>query len=63
MEQERPKMKPYPDWICAACGDKHGRKPVGLATWHENTCDVCGEKGIVTEPRDFGHLKEGWDEN
>ena len=21
---------------------------------------MCGERGLVTEPRDYGHLKDGW---
>jgi ribosomal protein L37AE/L43A len=55
----------YPDWICAECGRKHGKRPDGNpygATWHIDTCGVCDTSGIeVTECRDFGHLKEGWD--
>ena len=50
----------YPIWICHPCGVKHGNKKCGVATWHENTCDVCGKIAIVTEPRDFGHLKDTW---
>jgi hypothetical protein len=56
--------RPYPDWICAECGRKHGKRPEGNphgATWHVDECGVCGETVEVTEPRDFGHLKEGWD--
>lgn len=50
----------YPAWICSDCGDKHGRRPCGMATWHNDTCDVCGAYGPCTEPRDFGHLKDTW---
>ena len=50
---------PYPSTICLDCGTKHGRHRVGMATWHHGTCDVCGKEADVTEPRDFGHLKEG----
>jgi hypothetical protein len=57
--------KPYPEWICDECGRLHGRRPEGNpygATWHIDTCGVCGTGGVeVTECRDFGHLKEGWD--
>lgn len=55
--------KPYPQWVCSDCGDKYGRgMPHGhLSCWHEDICGVCGEKKAVTEPRDFGYLKEGWD--
>lgn len=50
----------YPQWICDSCGVKHGKKPCGTATWHMGTCDVCGKYKSVTEPRDFGHLKDSW---
>jgi len=45
------------NWICLDCGNKHGNREVGLATWHDGTCDVCGERKAVTEPRDFGCFK------
>lgn len=51
----------YPEWICSDCGAKHGKRECGIATWHEDTCGICGEVKQCTEPRDFGHLKEGWD--
>jgi hypothetical protein len=51
----------YPTWICNPCGRKHGNEPVALATWHQGTCGICGRLTGVTEPRDFGHLKDGWD--
>lgn len=55
-------MDNYPQWICSSCGDKHGNRQCGLATWHTDTCDVCGAKDVmVTEPRDYGHLKSGWE--
>lgn len=50
----------YPQWICYECGIEHGRRTPGLATWHLDTCDVCGKNRAVTEPRDFGHLKDTW---
>ena len=57
--------KPYPEWICDECGRLHGKRPEGNpygATYHIGECGVCGTGGVdVTEPRDFGHLKEGWD--
>lgn len=56
-----PVEKPYPAWICEACGTKYGNREVGVATWHKNTCGVCGEEAFVTEPRDFGHLRTGWE--
>ncbi len=50
----------YPAWICSPCGSKYGRRECGIATWHTDECDVCGEHRAVTEPRDYGHLKDGW---
>ena len=55
--------KSYPDWICNSCGRTHGKRAEGNpygATYHIGTCDVCREVTEVTEPRDFGHLKKGW---
>ncbi len=50
-----PKLKPYPNWCCYACGIKAsgGRKLHEYATYHQARCDVCGEVAPVTEPRDF----------
>lgn len=50
----------YPVWVCHPCGNRHGFKKCGVATWHENTCGICGQITSVTEPRDFGHLKNSW---
>ena len=49
----------YPGWICRPCGWQYGRFPSmdRIATWHEGTCGLCGQRGPVTEPRDFGHLR------
>jgi hypothetical protein len=55
--------KPYPEWVCYECGLKYG-KHVGLdrvVSYHLNQCGVCGKVCSVTEPRDFGHLKDGWE--
>jgi len=55
-------------WICNDCGVKNGKwyQPGGCppkahcATYHMNTCDVCGTKDVaVTKPRDFGYLITG----
>jgi len=49
-----------PSQICYDCGLKHGtRKPYSHTVWKE-TCDICGGVDMVSPPRDFGHLKEGW---
>ena len=50
----------YPEWICSDCGEKYGRQSPKLATWHEGECEICGFTNAVTEPRDFGHMKDGW---
>lgn len=50
----------YPETLCADCGNKYGRIPCGEATWHMGKCGICDRLTAVTEPRDFGHLKEGW---
>jgi hypothetical protein len=58
-----------PAWICHECGVKHGRwfqedgTYVGpehhCATFHHGECGVCGTTNItVTEPRDYGNLRE-----
>ena len=48
----------YPSWVCAVCGEKYGRHPAGVSTWHVGACGICGRVTGVTEPRDFGHLRE-----
>lgn len=53
-------MKYYPAWVCARCGTDFGRKKCGIATWHHGTCGVCLKDASVTEPRDFGHLRDDW---
>lgn len=60
--QDRRPMTDYPDWICADCGMRWGRKPDGNrhATLHAGTCGICGNRDVVTEPRDYGHLRDGW---
>jgi hypothetical protein len=50
----------YPAWVCLDCGRKYGKHDVGVATWHEDTCGICGRVTGVTEARDFGCLREGW---
>lgn len=52
----------YPAVVCGPCGEKYGNRPVGVATWYPGTCGVCGAITHVTEPRDFGHLKDTWEE-
>lgn len=53
--------KPYPSFICQDCGQRYGkRKTPGEATWNVFPCDICGTVDLCTEPRDFGHLIDGW---
>lgn len=54
--------KSYPSAICYDCGEKHGHRVPTMATWYLETCDICGEKASCTQPRDFGHLKPGWED-
>jgi len=51
-------MNKYPLLICFDCGNKaqpDKRKINSIATYHESTCDVCGEKKAVTQTRDYGY--------
>lgn len=52
----------YPRFVCHPCGQRHGRRGTysRTATWHEGECGVCGAKAVVTQPRDFGHLRDSW---
>lgn len=66
-----PKSKNYPSYICHDCGVEWGSwyvrseyvgPPHWCSTMHMGVCDLCGKVDIaVTEPRDYGHLKKGWD--
>jgi hypothetical protein len=61
-----------PDWVCRDCGAKYSRRAYQagavsvsittdhISTWHEGTCDVCGQIKPVTQPRDFSYLKPEW---
>lgn len=50
-----------PAWVCRECGMKHGRRCIpGVSTYHMGVCGACTKTLMVTEPRDFGYLKEGW---
>lgn len=61
---------PYPTWICDPCGQAYGDwykrgtyigPPHHCATCHKGVCDLCGAMNVVvTEPRDYGHLKAKW---
>jgi len=46
------------NWVCVKCGRKYGECVKDhIATFHVGKCDVCGSKTSVTEPRDFGYLR------
>jgi len=53
----------YPEWICGDCGKKYGQRLPKMMTSHKGECEICGFTKEVTEPRDFGHLKDGWHEH
>lgn len=60
-------LKPYPTWVCRACGlGASNRKADGallVSTFHQGLCEVCGRVTAVTEPRDYGYPKfEGHEE-
>ena len=52
--------KPYPETICRQCGHIYGHRQPTMITIYLGTCNICGFNGYVTEPRDYGHLRNGW---
>ena len=66
----RSKDPEYPAWICHICGETYGTwykrgsyvgPPHHCATFHKGTCEMCEtEDALVTEPRDYGHLRADW---
>lgn len=53
--------KKQPAWVCDECAEKHkAGKWFPYSTWHIGECGVCKQKKPVTEPRDCGYLKKGW---
>jgi len=65
------RRKPYPDWVCYPCGMTWGMwysrgeyvgPPHTCSTIRLDTCGICDKENVVvTEPRDYGHLKKNWD--
>ena len=41
-------------YYCINCGKMKGDKEPANANWHAGVCDGCGEKGYLTEAREFG---------
>lgn len=65
----QPVSAQQPEWVCDDCGQKWGRwydngsyfgPPKHCATYHVNRCEVCGQEKPVTEARDYGFLRKGW---
>lgn len=55
--------KGQPAWVCWECGDKYrAGKWFVCSTWHTDECDVCKTIKPVTQPRDCGYLRKGWDQ-
>ena len=61
-----------PDWICHECGVQWGRwyedgEYLGpnpyCATYHMGECGVCRREKSVTEPRDYGLVRRGWNKS
>lgn len=54
----------YPAWVCYHCGLMYGARGFApVSTWHMGICGVCNEEKAVTEPRDCGQLKDGWQDH
>lgn len=51
----KPKLLPYPVWVCSDCATKAGGKAWTTSTFHTGDCEVCGITQWVTEPRDFAY--------
>jgi len=59
-----------PNWVCHDCGQLWGRwyedgeyfgPQPHYATYHTSKCNVCHQEKSVTEARDYGFLRRGWD--
>lgn len=48
---------PERTWICSDCGEKHGklRGSEDSETYHNDTCDFCGEIKTVCHVRRYGY--------
>ena len=69
MKTHKPLDLKQPDWVCRDCGGQWGLwwdegnysgPPHHFSTFHHGRCGVCNKQTGVTEPRDYGGLKEGW---
>lgn len=51
-----------PEWVCYECGERWRRGEwFSTSTWHDGVCGVCLKEKPVTEPRDCGYLRSGWE--
>jgi hypothetical protein len=51
----------FPRYLCAACTYRYGgQEPASGTTSHVGRCDVCGDHGRLTEPRDYGAFLRAW---
>lgn len=55
-------MKPYPRWTCEECGEKHGNEKPKVERELFGKCDVCGKKGIVKDPEEFGNFTKWFED-
>lgn len=51
----------FPRYLCAACSHRYGgQEPDPGAPVYAGRCDVCGDFGNLTEPRDYGAFLRAW---
>lgn len=43
-------------YVCSECGNKYGTANGGVTTCHLSSCDVCGQKEVLTAVRNFNYL-------
>ncbi len=50
--------------ICNKCGLLYGNKTPNnnISTNHQGICDICGFAQIVSHPREYGFLKNNWND-
>jgi len=50
--------------VCSDCWKKYWERPENhIWSFHWNTCDVCWEEKLVTEPRDYWYFRKFLDTN
>ncbi len=54
-------MSNFPRYLCVACSHRYGgQEPDPDTTVYAGRCDVCGDYGDLTEPRDHGAFLRAW---